>query len=377
MGKITLSAIKADIGSVAGHTRPSERVLKKVMSYIAIQKGRLIRDYYVGYSGDDIHILMTHDQGVNDKDIHGLAWDSFMEGTIVAKEQGLYGAGQDLLADSFSGTIKGMGPGIAEMTIDERKSEPFIMLAADKTEPGAFNRAFYDMFINPDHNSGLLVTPTIKKGYKFTIMDVNHVKTDRIIELSSPEKIYEIVTLLRDNHRYVVEQIHARFSGEQVVSSSTSRLHNISGTYSGKDDPIALVRAQKNFPATEEIAMVFNRVPFVAGNTRGSHNLPFKPVKKNTPATSAFCIPQVSALGFQVKDGKLYGEDWDKNGMVIPTDLFADSYWDTIRTKADKKADMMREQGWYGAAMLPITELEYGGITKTLKELDTKFKLRP
>jgi fructose 1,6-bisphosphate aldolase/phosphatase len=41
-------------------------------------------------------------------------------GTEVAKEQGLYGAGQDILKDAFSGNVKGMGPAVAEMEFEER-----------------------------------------------------------------------------------------------------------------------------------------------------------------------------------------------------------------------------------------------------------------
>ena len=44
----------------------------------------------------------------------------------------------------------------------------------------------------------------------------------------------------------------SRRVADQIVSASTDRLHNIAGTYVGKDDPIAIVRTQKNFPATEE-----------------------------------------------------------------------------------------------------------------------------
>ena len=33
------------------------------------------------------------------------------------------------------------------------------------------------------------------------------------------------------------------------MDASTDRLHNIAGTYVGKDDPICLVRTQKNFPS--------------------------------------------------------------------------------------------------------------------------------
>jgi D-fructose 1,6-bisphosphatase (EC 3.1.3.11) len=81
----------------------------------------------------------------------------------VAKEQGLYGAGQDLLKSAFSGNVKGLGPAVAEMEIEERKSEPFLFFAADKTDPGAYNLPLYLSFTDPMYCAGLLFKPTIKQ----------------------------------------------------------------------------------------------------------------------------------------------------------------------------------------------------------------------
>jgi fructose 1,6-bisphosphate aldolase/phosphatase len=92
--RITLSAIKADIGGIGGHTRPSDELVETVKNFISNRSDLLI-DYYIGFTGDDIHIIMTHTLGIDNKQIHKLAWDAFTEGTKVAKEQGLYGAGQD------------------------------------------------------------------------------------------------------------------------------------------------------------------------------------------------------------------------------------------------------------------------------------------
>src|SRR5207253_10556891 len=71
--------------------------------------------------------------------VHQLAWEAFRAATDVAKRQGLYGAGQDLLKDAFSGNVRGLGPGSAEVEFDERPNEALMILTADKTEPGAFN----------------------------------------------------------------------------------------------------------------------------------------------------------------------------------------------------------------------------------------------
>jgi fructose 1,6-bisphosphatase len=59
--------------------------------------------------------------------------------------------------------------------------------------------------------------------------------------------------LLRDAERYVVESVWSRATGEQAAIVATSRLHNIAGKYTGKDDPVMLVRTQMNFPATGEV----------------------------------------------------------------------------------------------------------------------------
>ena len=127
--RVTLSAIKADIGAIGGHTRPSDELIDTVKNHVANKARNLLIDYYIGYSGDDIHIIMTHTHGTDNEKIHKLAWDAFKEGTEIAKEQGLYGAGQDLLKDAFSGNVKGMGPGVAEIEMEERPSEVFCIFA--------------------------------------------------------------------------------------------------------------------------------------------------------------------------------------------------------------------------------------------------------
>ena len=366
MAKITLSIIKADIGSIGGHLKPSQKLVQTVEDHIKTKGKGLIIDSYIGYTGDDIAILTTHQKGVLNEKIHQLCWEAFLAGTKVAKDQGLYGAGQDLLKDTFSGNVKGMGPAVAEMEFEERSAEPFLMFAADKTDPGAFNLPLYLGFLDPMHNAGLILSPQLKKGFKFVIMDVSCTQADRIIELKSPEENYDIAALLRDTEKYVVESIWSRTSGEQVVSACTSRLHNIAGKYVGKDDPVMLVRTQKDFPATGEILSPYGIGHYVAGFMRGSHTGPLMPVKKNSSISFFDGPPVVSCLAFCVKNGKL----------TEPADAFDQPYWDYVRDKVSLKAEEIRKQGFMGAAMLPMSELEYTGVMETLKALDKKFILR-
>ncbi len=364
--KITLSFIKADIGSIGGHIQPSEALLKTVKEVVERDGKGLVIDSYVTHTGDDIAILMTHTEGENSEKIHKVAFDAFMEGTEVAKKQGLYGAGQDLLKDSFSGNVKGMGPAVAEMEFEERPNEPFLAFAADKTDPGAYNLPFYLAFADPMYCAGLILSPKMSKGFTFDIMDVEYTEGDRMIRLNAPEDLYDIAALLRDQERFVIEKIYSRETGDIAVSISTTRLRNIAGKYTGKDDPIALVRVQGNFPATGEVLAPFSIGHFVAGFMRGSHNGPLMPVKKNSPTSYFDGPPIVSCLGFCVREGKL----------TEAADVFEHPFWDYVRDKVSAKAEEIRRQGFFGPAMLPYSELEYGGIVEKLKKLDEKFTVR-
>lgn len=156
-----------------------------------------------------------------------------------------------------------MGPAVAEMEFDERPNEPVLFFAADKTDPGAFNLPLYLAFADPMTTPGLILAPKMAKGFRFVIMDVNHTEGDRIIELEAPEELYLIAALLRDPERYVVESVWSRATGDQACAVATSRLHNIAGKYTGKDDPVMLVRTQMNFPATGEVLAPY-RDPFCA-----------------------------------------------------------------------------------------------------------------
>jgi fructose 1,6-bisphosphate aldolase/phosphatase len=363
---ITLSVIKADIGSVGGHIAPSARLVETVREHLRRFGEGILLDHRLSHTGDDIALLMTHRHGPGHAAVHQLAWDAFIAGTAVAREQGLYGAGQDLLKDAFSGNVRGMGPAVAEMEIDERPNEPFLFFAADKTDPGAFNLPLYLAFADPMNTPGLILSPKMSQGFRYTIMEVNHCEGDRVIELDAPQDLHAIAALLRDPERYVVESVRSRATGEQAAVVATSRLHNIAGKYTGKDDPVMLVRTQMNFPATGEVLAPFGTGHFVAGGMRGSHNMPLMPVAQNTGTSYFDGPPLVSCAAYAVHEGR----------MTEALDCFAHPFWDEVRHRVSAKALDMRRQGFFGAAMLPMSELEYTGIVETLAALEGRFRVR-
>ena len=303
---ITLSLIKADIGGYVGHSESHPDILAKAeVSMAKAKKEGLLIDYHVTKCGDDLQLIMTHQQGEESKEIHKLAWDTFIEGTKLARELGLYGAGQDLLSDAFSGNVKGMGPGVAEMEIEERKSEPVIIFMADKTSAGAWNMPLYKMFADPFNTIGLVIAPIMHAGFSFEIHDV---KKHKKLILNAPEEIYDLLIFIGAPSRYMVKAVYSRETKEIAAVSSTQKLSLIAGRYVGKDDPVLIVRAQGTFPAVGEVMEPFTLPHLVEGWMRGSHHGPFMPVSVADSTPTRFDgPPRVTSLGFQLSNGKLVG----------------------------------------------------------------------
>ncbi|KYH38517.1 MAG: fructose-1 6-bisphosphatase [Candidatus Hecatellales archaeon B24] len=361
--KITVSLIKADIGSLAGHHRVHPKQMEMAEKLLAEAKDSgLLLDFRVFHCGDDLQLLMTHRRGENSPEIHGLAWNIFKEVTEkVSKSLKLYAAGQDLLAEAFSGNIKGMGPGVAELEFEERAADPLVIFAADKTEPGAWNYPLYKIFADPFNTAGLVIDPSLHGGFKFVILDVFE---GLEVELNCPEEAYDLLALIGTPSRYVVSKIY-RKDGLPAAAASTSRLSLIAGRYVGKDDPVCIVRAQHGLPAVGEVLEPFAFPHIVAGWMRGSHHGPLMPVPlKYAQCTRFDGPPRVVALGFQIHSGILEG----------PADLFDDPAFDLARQRANEVADFLRRHGPFMPHRLGPDEMEYTTLPKVLEKLKDRFR---
>jgi len=99
---------------------------------------------------------------------------------------------------------------------------------------------------------------------------------------------------------------------------------------------------------------------------RGSHQMPLMPVPLNSGISYFDGPPIVSCAAFAMHNGKL----------TEPADAFAHPFWNTVREDISRKSIDMRRQGFFGAAMLPMSELEYTGIIDKLQLLDKQFTVR-
>jgi fructose 1,6-bisphosphate aldolase/phosphatase len=145
-------------------------------------------------------------------------------------------------------------------------------------------------------------------------------------------------------------------------------MHNIAGTYTGKDDPVAVIRNQGIFPAPEELVSPYAKAHYIGGDARGSHTMPLMPVPINTAVTGMYCLPLVSCLGFSINAAGKFSDS--------VADFFDNPAWDHVRMLAQRKAIEMRSQGWSGPAMLPYGELEYSGFRQSIGDLVDRFAFR-
>ncbi|WP_163484760.1 fructose 1,6-bisphosphatase, partial [Escherichia coli] len=80
--------------------------------------------------------------------------------------------------DAPSGNLRGAGPGVAELEFDllqakHRQAESFMVLAADKCGPGAYNLPVFLAFADPMYCAGLML-PQMIKGFRFRIIDMDN-----------------------------------------------------------------------------------------------------------------------------------------------------------------------------------------------------------
>jgi fructose 1,6-bisphosphate aldolase/phosphatase len=354
-GKITLSVIKADVGGWVGHStcHPDMLALARKIVKGAVDGGMLV-DGQVLNVGDDVELIMTHHRGEEDSEIHQFAWNTFLELTELAKRLKLYGAGQDMLGDAFSGNVKGMGPGVAELHFVERKSEPVIIFMADKTSPGAWNLPLFRIFGDPFNTVGLVIDPNMHRGFRFRVIDaIEHKEWI----LSCPEDMYDLLVLIGTPGRYLIENIYRKKDNEVVAAASSQKLGLIAGRYVGKDDPVMIVRCQSGMPAVGEVLEPFAFPHLVEGWMRGSHHGPLMPVAFKDAIPSRFDgPPRVIAAGYQLSDGKLLG----------PMDMFADVAFDEVRKEANRVANYMRRHGPFEPHRLGLHDMEYTTLPQVM-----------
>ncbi len=359
--KVTISVIKADVGGLAGHSaiHPDIPVIAEECMQEAIDGG-LLADAHVAWVGDDLQLIMSHYHGVQNTDIHRLAWDTFHKAAARSAELKLCGVGQDFLSDKFETTLKGLGPSFAEMSFKERKNETFVVLMADKTSPGAWNFPLYKMFADPFNTIGLVIKPELARGFRF---EVHNIREGRKIVLDTPEDIYNLLALIGAAGTFTLKAVYTK-EGEIAAISSTELLNLEPGQHVGKEDPVCIIRAQSQFPAVGELMEPFAAPHLVEGWERGAHFAPLMPVaQRESHPSRSDGPPRAVALGFQLAYGKLVG----------PRDLFDDPGYDYARDECNQIANYLRRLGPFEPSRLPMDAMQFTTLPLVINQLKERF----
>jgi fructose 1,6-bisphosphate aldolase/phosphatase len=407
-----IKATKADVGGVGGHVVAADEVKSIIAKYVLdnnVQAGKPIySSLVVTHTGDDVAVTGIIDEHADMSVVDELMWDALQEGATKAGELGLYGPGQDLVADAFTGNLRGAGPATVALPFPVRKDNPsqtVLVSYADKTEQMNFNYFATGAYLLPRFNTGLVIAASkMKRGYIMDIVDLDtkaqaveagvHPRDqkaldgkmeelakgfqEKVISLRAPEDLFDIEGLCRSS-RFVIARIWSRNEkGERDQLGyicSAERLHNIKTkkgfTYGGKDDPVLLAYAQGDWPAPGEITSPWAAAPMVAGDCRGSHNLHILPVPINSQ-TSFWSGPILSAvtMSCNIHTGRI-GAISDQFALGTP--------WDEVRRRASDLAIQFRNaHGIKQPATLHEDELEYQeGWKERRNRLERQFTFQP
>lgn len=306
--ELTITIAKADTGSIGGHGTAPGKMLEAVAEEWAqaAERGEIV-DFFITRVGDDISVTVTHVKGKDNEAIHKHIWDGFMRSSVVAKDLGYYGAGQDMLAEAFSGNVRGAGPSVAEMIIKEQASEVVIFCQADKTAPGAFNKGLWNILFGPD-TTWRPLGPGEARKIKVGMLDFDYNdNAGRHIwfEKGDYDDAYWYGGY-PDRYTYDLATLG---NGEEFLAVTAQRLGIIAGEYVGKDDPMFMIRSQKKFPAVGEITSAFLKGEyFVPGWMRGSNKGPFFPVSLTGAKIGIYDGPPLFSMwSFNLNKGRLEG----------------------------------------------------------------------
>jgi fructose 1,6-bisphosphate aldolase/phosphatase len=359
--KITLTVVKANVGGYIGRTGMHDDVLEKAREHLtkAVSKDLFI-DSWTSHIGDDLVLAMTHQGGLESKDVHRTIFDTLVSCSEVAEKLHLFSPGQDLLSRNFGASLRGMGPVLTELVFRERPNETLIIFTADKCDLGAWNYPLYRMFADPFNTPGLIIDPSMHEGFAFEILDLVENKT---LTLQCPGDIYDLIMFLGSRGRFVVNKVIRRVDGAVGAIASCHRPPGL-GQSAGTDDPVLVVRCQTGLPEVGEALEAFAFPHLVSGWMRATHQGPLMPVSMKDGRSGRFDgPPRVVASAFQLMNGEFIG----------PVDLFDDPSFDPVRARAMDITEYMRRHGPFEPHRVPHDQMANTPFPPLLARLEDRM----
>jgi fructose 1,6-bisphosphate aldolase/phosphatase len=299
----TISVFRACAGGYVGGGHVHPALLDAARGALAQAKeDGLVADGFVARCGDDIGLVLLHDEPTGSASIGALAADVFEQAHSIGVRLQQHGA-------------NGQAPPLdgAELALSVRDSEPVLCFFSDKAEPGSWNVHLYRAFADPFNTPALVSDPALAKGFRFLVAGGQSATFDL------PGALYRFLAAAATDGARVAE-VRSRATGEIAAVASSG------------DDPVLIVRCGSPFPAVEEVLEAFT-VPYALGSTLGGP-CPLVPVSANGDASTR-SVGKAIGLGFQVTPERLVG----------PRDLLGDAAFDEARRLAVVAADYLRRHG--------------------------------
>lgn len=300
----TVSVFRACAGGYvgAGHVHPA--LLDAAREGLAEAKeASLVADGFVARCGDDIGLVLLHDEPAGSGSIASLVSDVFGRA---------HAAGVRLHQHGVNGHPVGLAG--TELAFAVRESEPVLCFFSDKAGAGSWNVHLYRAFADPFNTPSLVADVRLREGFSFGVSGGEGPGTYEL-----PSGLYRFLRA-------------AGSDGAKVVRVASRATQEIAAVASDGPDPVLIVRCGEAFPAVEEILEAFT-VPYALGSAIGGPS-PLVPVSANGDASTR-SVGKAVGLGFQVSASRLVG----------PRDLLGDPAFDEARRQAAAAADYLRRHG--------------------------------
>lgn len=307
----TLSVFKACGGGYVGTGHVHPAVLDAARETLAQAKADgVVADGYVARCGDDVALIVLHDEPPGPSRTARLAREAFARCTAAGRR-----LRQHLASSNGAPVVEA-----AEMRLTVRPSEPVVCFLADKAAPGSWNLHLYRIFADPFNTPSLIADSPMRAGFRFTVRTGDGATEDAF---DLPDDLYRLLATATGSPASVVSEVRARASGEPAAAASMG------------PDPALLVRCHDGLPSVGEALEAF-AFPYAVAGWHGAYAGPLVPVSANDDmATRLDGPPRAIGLGFQVTEDRLIG----------PRDLLADHAFDEARRQAHQAADYLRRHG--------------------------------
>lgn len=304
----TVSAFRACAGGYVGATHVHPALLDAAREALAQAKeAELVADGYVARCGDDIGLVLLHEEAPGSASIASLVADVFGQAGRVGERLHQFGVNGGPHVDG------------AELSFGSRESEPVLCFFSDKAGAGSWNIHLYRMFVDPFNSPSLVNDQALRAGFRFatnTRVPRDNGSAD-VFDL--PDDLYRFLSV-GGSRGACVREVRTRSTNEVAAVASVGA------------DPVMLVRCGSPFPGVEEVLEAF-AIPYALGSSISGPS-PLVPVSVNGDASSR-SLGRAIGLGFQIAPGRLVG----------PRDLLGDAAFDDARREAVTAAEYLRRHG--------------------------------